>query len=101
MEAILLVDKILVKKIAGLAKLNIKENELELFATQLSGILEHIKSLDTVNVDGVKPMFYGCVEEHPLCLDEPEKFDVEAITKTTPYIEDKLFCVPSILEEEI
>ena len=96
----MIVDKTLVKKIAGLAKLNIKENELELFAEQLSSILEHIKSLETVDVDGVKPMFHGCIEDAPFSLDEPETFDVAAITKTTPYMDDKFFCVPSILEEK-
>lgn len=95
-----MVDKTLVKKIAELARLNIKESELELFASQLSGILEHIKSLEVVKVDGIKPMFYGCVDERPLALDEIELFDTKAITKTTPYIENQLFCVPSILEEE-
>lgn len=96
----MLVDKTLVKKIAELAKLNIKESELALFAEQLSGILEHIKSLESVNVEGIKPMFYGCIEELPLSPDEPELFDITSITKTTPYIDDKFFCVPSILEEE-
>jgi aspartyl-tRNA(Asn)/glutamyl-tRNA(Gln) amidotransferase subunit C len=98
---LLLVDKTLVKKIAELAKLNIKESELSLFAEQLSGILEHIKSLESVNVDGIKPMFHGCLEDIPLAADEPEVFDITAITKTTPYIDDKFFCVPSILEEEV
>ena len=97
----MLVDKTLVKKIAELAKLNIKENELKLFADQLSSILEHIKSLETVNVDGVKPMFHGCVEDDLFSMDEPESFDFAAITKTTPYIENKFFCVPSILEEKV
>ena len=101
MEVPLLVDKTLVKKIAELAKLNVKESELELFANQLSGILEHIKSLESVNVDGVKPMFHGCIEEDTLSLDIPEVFDTPAITKTNPYIDDKFFCVPSILEEEV
>ena len=96
----MLIDKTLVKKIAELAKLNIKENELDLFAEQLSGILEHIKSLESVNVEGIKPMFHGCIEERPLSVDEPEVFDITAITTTTPYIDDKFFCVPSILEEE-
>ena len=101
MEVPVLVDKTLVKKIAGLAKLNIKECDLELFANQLSSILEHIKSLEAVNVDGVKPMFHGCVEEHQLSLDVVERFDVDAIIKTTPYMENNFFCVPSILEEEV
>ena len=95
----MLVDKILVKKIAGLAKLNIKESELELFADQLSGILEHVKSLELVNTEGVKPMFHGCIEENQLSLDVTDVFDVAAIIKTTPYMKDKFFCVPSILEE--
>lgn len=96
----LVVDKALVEKIAELAKLEFDESEMRTLAVQLSSILEHMKVLDSIKVDGVTPMFHGCVEEHELAGDEVELFDPEPITTTTPYIKDNFFCVPSILEGE-
>lgn len=96
----MVVDKALVEKIAELANLKFNESEMKTLAVQLSSILEHMEVLDTVKVDGLTPMFHGCVEEHELSKDEVERFDPEQITTTTPYIKDHFFCVPSILEGE-
>ena len=96
----LVVDKALVEKIAELANLRFNESEMKILAVQLSDILEHMKVLDSVKVDGVVPMFHGCVEDYELSEDKVDVFDPEPITKTTPYINDNFFCVPSILEGE-
>ena len=96
----LVVDKALVEKIAGLAKLKFNESEMKTLAIQLSSILEHMEVLDSIKVDGVTPMFHGCVEEYELSEDKVDVFDPEPIRTTTPYIKDDFFCVPSILEGE-
>ena len=96
----MVVDKALVEKIAGLANLKFNESEMKMLAVQLSSILEHMEVLDSIKVDGVTPMFHGCIEEHEPFEDKVELFDPEQITKTTPYIKDRFFCVPSILEGE-
>ena len=96
----MVVDKVLVKKISGLAKLEFSEKESEVLAVQLSDILDHMKALDEVNVDGIAPMFHGCIEEASLANDEPRPFNDTMIKNTSPYIKDNFFSVPSILEGE-
>ncbi len=97
---VLVVDKVLVEKIAGLANLKFNQDELGVLAVQLSSILKHMEVLDTVDVKGVSPMFHGCIEEQGLSEDIVDIFDKQQITGTTPYMKDKFFCVPSILEGE-
>ena len=96
----MVVDKTLVEKIAELANLKFNESEMKTLAIQLSSILKHMEVLDGIKVEGVTPMFHGCIEEHALSEDEVENFDPEPIKTTTPYIKDNFFCVPNILEGE-
>jgi len=44
-----------VKKVAQLARLNLSEEELELYRGQLSSILDYVGQLKEVNTDGVEP----------------------------------------------
>lgn len=44
-----------VARIAALARLEVTELELDLYARQLSGILEHAEEMQRVNTDGVPP----------------------------------------------
>jgi len=45
-----------VKRIAKLARLELKEEEIEKFSKQLSDILTHARMLDEVSTDGVEPI---------------------------------------------
>jgi len=44
-----------VARIATLARLELTEPELDLYARQLGGILEHAEQMQSVNTDGVPP----------------------------------------------
>lgn len=44
-----------VLKLANLAKLDLSDEEVELFRSQLSDILQYVKQLETVDVAGLKP----------------------------------------------
>jgi len=44
-----------VLKLASLAKLDLSDEEVELFRSQLSDILQYVKQLETVDVAGLKP----------------------------------------------
>ncbi len=51
-----------IRKIAGLAKLRLNEDEIEKIAAQFTGILGHLERLRAVPTDGVEPL------DHPLPL---------------------------------
>lgn len=44
-----------VVKVAGLARLNITDENAELFTTQFTRILEHVEKLSEVDTSGVQP----------------------------------------------
>jgi aspartyl-tRNA(Asn)/glutamyl-tRNA(Gln) amidotransferase subunit C len=52
-----------VEKVAKLARLKLNEDELGLYAGQLSSILEHIAELEKLDIEGVEPM------AHPIPLN--------------------------------
>jgi aspartyl-tRNA(Asn)/glutamyl-tRNA(Gln) amidotransferase subunit C len=49
------IDRQTVEHIADLAKLELTEDEIELFAGQLSAILEYVERLQTVDTDAIAP----------------------------------------------
>lgn len=59
-----------VQRIAALARLELTEAELDLFARQLTSILEYADSLQSVDTAGVEP-YAGGVSGVPLREDVP------------------------------
>lgn len=51
-----MIDKEEIERIAKLARLNLKEEELEGFSKDLSSIIDYIDILNEVNVKGVEPL---------------------------------------------
>ncbi|MCR6630892.1 MAG: Asp-tRNA(Asn)/Glu-tRNA(Gln) amidotransferase subunit GatC [Magnetospirillum sp.] len=49
-------DKATVRNIAELARIEVREDELDHLAGELSGILTFVEQLAEVNTDGVEPM---------------------------------------------
>jgi aspartyl-tRNA(Asn)/glutamyl-tRNA(Gln) amidotransferase subunit C len=58
-----------VARIAQLARLKLTEEELQLFARQLAGILDYAEQLQSVDTAGVPPT------SHPLALTAPFRDD--------------------------
>ena len=90
----------LVNKIADLARLKVVDDEIVKFSEQLSKILQHMMVLDEVDVAGVEPMFYGCMESHSLRDDEVRVFDSDSIMGTACNVVDGYFSVPHIISGE-
>lgn len=49
-------DKATVRAIAELARIEVREEELDHLAVELSGILHFVEQLAEVNTDGIEPM---------------------------------------------
>jgi len=89
----MIIDEHLIKKITELSKLEMKVGETKKISEQLAKILEHMNVLKEVNVDGVEPMFHGCIDQHELRVDEPVVFNSDVIAKG-------FFSVPNIMSGE-
>jgi aspartyl-tRNA(Asn)/glutamyl-tRNA(Gln) amidotransferase subunit C len=89
-----------VAHVARLARLDVTDEELEMFTTQLSAVLDHaadIEKLDTADVPATA---------HPLPLENVLRDDVvepsldrDEVLAAAPSTEDNRFRVPRILGE--
>lgn len=88
-----------VKKIAHLARLNINENDLNHYATQLTNILDFIAQMNEINTTDVEPL------SHPLALHQRMRPDVvtevdqrKKFQQVAPNVEAGLYLVPQVIE---
>ena len=90
------IDKELVNRVSGNARLKLSEEEIEKFAKQLEDILEAFKSLDEVSVEKVKPSFHPQEISDIYREDKAEKFDWDPLANTK-HKEKKYFKGPKIV----
>ncbi len=89
-----------VRHVARLARLELTEEEVELFAGQLEAVLEHASDVEALDTGGVAPT------AHPLPLANVLRDDVvrpgldrDEVLAMAPAAEDGRFRVPRILGE--
>ena len=64
------VNEALTRQVATLARLELSENEVKTFSSQLSQIIKYVEKLQEVDVQGVEPL------SHPIDLPTPLRPDV-------------------------
>jgi aspartyl-tRNA(Asn)/glutamyl-tRNA(Gln) amidotransferase subunit C len=86
--------------VARLARIDLSEAELDLYAEQLAGVLDHANELAALDTEGVEPT------THPLPLQNvtrPDEIrpclDRDEVLAQAPAVEDGRFKVPRILGE--
>ncbi|MCL4677672.1 MAG: Asp-tRNA(Asn)/Glu-tRNA(Gln) amidotransferase subunit GatC [Alphaproteobacteria bacterium] len=92
-------DKATVKKVAGLARLAMNDEQLDRMAPQVSGIINWIEQLAEVNTDNVEPL--SSVVDITLPLRKDEVNDggyVEKVLANAPEATQGYFVVPKIVE---
>lgn len=89
-----------VRHVARLARLDVTDDEVELFTGQLEAVLEHAQDVEALDVDGVPPT------AHPLPLKNVFRDDVarpsldrDEVLAMAPAAEHGRFRVPRILGE--
>ncbi|AAC07874.1 Asp-tRNA(Asn)/Glu-tRNA(Gln) amidotransferase subunit GatC [Aquifex aeolicus] len=93
-----MVDREWVLKIAKLARLELKEEEIEVFQKQLSDILDFIDQLKELDTENVEPYIQE-FEETPMREDEPHpSLDREKALMNAPERKDGFFVVPRVVE---
>ncbi len=92
-------DKATVLHIARLARIALKEDEVEPLAGELSGILAFVEQLSEVDTDQVAPMTSVVEMDLRRRADEVTDGDAaEAALADAPEREDGFFVVPKVVE---
>ena len=88
-----------VKKIAHLARLGIEEKDIEHYAQDLSGLLELVAQMNTLDTETVEPL------AHPLEVFQRLRPDMvtesnqrEHFQAIAPQVETGLYLVPKVIE---
>lgn len=85
---------------AELARLEIKDDELDKFINQLGNILEYIKDLNELDTTDVEPTSHVLELSSPLREDEVVQIiDTEEALKNAPESENGFFVVPKVIED--
>ena len=88
-----------VKKIARLARVAIRAEDIPEYAKNLSNILQFVEQMNAVDTSGIAPM------AHP--LDAPQRLRPDSVTETdqrelfqsiAPRVEGGLYLVPKVIE---
>lgn len=87
-----------VEHIAWLARLDLTEEEKQLYAEQLSEILDYAARLDDIDTTHILPTASVLIESQPLREDEPRPgLSRDDLLKNAPETRDGQFKVPPVL----
>ena len=94
------IDEAQVRRVALLSRLELSDQEVSQFSTQLSAIFEYIEKLNELDTDTVEPLAH-CLPIHNVLRDDvprPSLSNDEALANA-PDREDEYFKVPKILDD--
>jgi aspartyl-tRNA(Asn)/glutamyl-tRNA(Gln) amidotransferase subunit C len=87
-----------VRHVARLARLDVTDEEVALFAGQLAAVLEHAEDVEALDTEGVPPTAHPLPLVNVLRDDVPaESVDRDEVLAMAPAAEDGRFRVPKIL----
>ncbi len=90
-----------VKKIAALARLNIKDNDLESYQHHLQDVLNYVQKLNELDTDNVEPTYYVQEAKNVLREDEVKpSLSQEDALKNAPEESNGFFVVPKIISQD-
>ena len=92
-------DNNTVQQIARLARLNIEEENLEKYRTELSNILDLVAKMEACDTDNVEPMTHPFDASLRLREDTvSENNQRDKFQKIAPAVEQGLYLVPKVLD---
>ena len=88
-----------VKKIAWLARIDIRDEDLPGYAQDLSGILDLVEQLSAVDTDQIIPLAHPLNQVQRLRADEVTEADHRDLFQSqAPQTEAGLYLVPKVIE---
>jgi aspartyl-tRNA(Asn)/glutamyl-tRNA(Gln) amidotransferase subunit C len=83
--------------VARLARLDLSEEEIELFTAQLRTVLEHAADVASLDLSHLEPSSHPIALRNVLRADEPRpSLDRDEVLSVAPAVEDHRFKVPRI-----
>ena len=93
-----MIDRAVVEKIAGLARLELTDAEKDAHAHDLAAILGYVEQLKAVDTEGVEPTAYLIPEHDPLRDDVVKpSLDKEDALSNGPKVKNGFFAVPKVI----
>ena len=93
------IDKKLVKKIASLSKINVKDDQVDKFSNELSKIITWVEKLNEVETENVIPITNPSDIKIPFREDKVDDGKIEEkILKNAPEKKGGYFIVPKVIE---
>lgn len=94
-------DSAEIRKVASLSRLTINDDELSAFGRQLTSILDYVRLLDEVDIEGVEPMPHAVDLQNVFREDhQTPSLDPAVALSNAPKSDGRFFLVPQILEEK-
>ena len=88
-----------VRYVAKLARLQLSEEEARTFQPQLDGIVEYVRKLGALNLDGIEPTSHAHPVVNVFRRDEArEGLAREQVLRNAPAVVQDQFMVPKIVE---
>lgn len=95
------IDRDTVKYVANLARIELSDNELDSFTSQLDRILDYVQKLNTLDVAGLEPTSHVLEMKNIYREDLVKKsLTIAEALKNAPSVEAGLFKVPRIIDTE-
>ncbi|MCD6155524.1 MAG: Asp-tRNA(Asn)/Glu-tRNA(Gln) amidotransferase subunit GatC [Candidatus Atribacteria bacterium] len=89
-----------IKKVAQLAKLSFKEEELQAFFEDINNIVSHFAKLEELNLENVSPTSHISWSNPPTNPDQPAEWpEHQKILKNAPQVSGNYIIVPKIVDK--
>jgi aspartyl-tRNA(Asn)/glutamyl-tRNA(Gln) amidotransferase subunit C len=96
----MIIDKNTVHKVADLARIEIKDNEVDTLTKEMNKILTFMEKLNELDTDGVKPLVYMNEEVNVWREDVAKnEISVEDGLRNSAVHNERFFLVPKIIEK--
>lgn len=96
----MVIDKQTVHKVADLARIEIKDNEVENLTKEMNKILTFMEKLNELDTEGVKPLVYMNEEANVWREDVAKnEINVKDGLKNAALHNERFFMVPKIIEK--
>ena len=96
----LLVDEKLVREIAYLARLDLSQEETEIFVSQFKDILDYVSILNEVDTEDVPPAYLSSANQTVIREDNIEaSVATEEFLANTPHSKDEYVVIPRVHTE--
>ena len=94
------IDQSQVRRVAQLGRLELTDEEVTQFSTQLSSIVEYIEKLNELDTENVEPLAH-CLPVHNVLRDDVPRPSLsnDAALANAPERADEYFKVPKILDD--